>query len=144
MNQISFDSLSENYKRRIGTTLTLLDKTICEFEQLAMGRETHSVLYSEENRLSVAQRETILDEVAALRDELRQLKAELELHANVQSTADIIWSKCSGLWASLAEIDAKRLKEYGEAPAGFPGYWDPKLAQLGDHVKAILEIFRTA
>ncbi len=141
MNPV-FPDLSETYRRRLATTLTHLDKTMCEFEQLAMGRETHSVLYSESNRLSAAQCETIIKEASAVRDRLKQLKEELELHETIQSVAGLIWSQCSSLWASLAEIDARRLKGYGEAPAGFTGYWDPKLSDLGEHVKRILNIFR--
>lgn len=144
MDQGSFPDLNETYKRRLGTTLTFLDRTICELEQMAMGRETRSVLYTESNRLAPAQRETILKEAAAIRDELRRLKEELELQETVQSVAGLVWSQCSSLWASLAEIDAKRLKGYGEAPAGFTGYWDPRLLELGDHVKRILDVFRAS
>ncbi len=143
MDRALFSNLSENYRRRITATLTLLDKTVCEFEELARGRETRSVLYSERNGLSAIQRELILEETAAIRDALRRLIEDLDLQAHPHSAAELIWSQCSSLWASLAEIDGKRLKGYGEAPPGFTGYWDPRLAQLGERVKRILEIFHT-
>lgn len=58
MDQGSFPDLNETYKRRLGTTLTFLDRTICELEQMAMGRETPvRFVYREQPPCSCAARD---------------------------------------------------------------------------------------
>jgi hypothetical protein len=138
----AFPDLSPSYRRSITTTLSFLDETICDFEELAKGRETHSVLYTECNGLSPEQCQVLLSEVAEIRSILAEVKEALGLKANVRSTARFIWSQCSALWASLSEVDSERLKGYGEAPHGFARYWDPKLLELEQHLNRILENLR--
>lgn len=139
----SFPDLSASYRRTIGTTLRFLDKMICAFEDLAKGREVHSVLYSESNHLSTVQRKVLLAEIAEIRRLLAGIKEVLGLDGSVQGAAEFIWSQCSGLWASLSETESKRLKGYGKAPSGFSEYWDPKLSELSEHLNAILETLKT-
>jgi hypothetical protein len=134
--------LSSNYKRAIGMTLTLLDKTICVFDEWAGGREHCSVLYAESNRLTPVQREAILAGTANIRTILKELRDTLGLDITVQSAAGYLWSQCSGLWANLTEIESKRLKGYGDAPQGFAEFFDPKLSEIERRLKDILSILK--
>ena len=71
--------INENHRRRITTTLTLLDESLCTFEELARGREFHSVLYAERNSLTADQRRALLHEIATMRSLLKSLRKELHL-----------------------------------------------------------------
>ncbi len=142
MEQRAKIDLSLNYKRTIGTAFTLLDKTICEFEEWAGGRERHSVLYVESNGLTPVQREAILAGTAVIRGIIIALKDALGLEVTVQSAAGSIWSQCSALWASLAEIESKRLKGYGAAPQGFAAFFDPTLSEIEKQLNDILGILK--
>jgi len=48
--------MNEGQRRIIEKTLSLLDEVLCEFDEWAKGRKNHSVLYREQNTLSVIQR----------------------------------------------------------------------------------------
>jgi hypothetical protein len=137
-----FPELSSRHRSGIGTTLNLLDETLCEFEQWGQGRELQSVLYCEKNTLSQDKRRELLKEVAAIRSVIRELRDELGLEGNTKCAASAIWSQCSSLWVSLAEIESSRLKRYGETPPEFSGYYDPKVGQMVDHVKNILKLIK--
>lgn len=135
----SFPDLSPSYKRNILTTLSFLDQTMMEFEELARGRERRSVLYAESNELASEQRRLLLSEVGEIRRILVELRTVLDLDVQARSATRFIWSQCSVLWANLSEVDSRRLKGYGEAPAGFAEYWDPKISELEGHLDRILE-----
>jgi hypothetical protein len=142
MREESIPNLDEIYKRRIGTALAVLDETVCEFEQWAKGREIHSVLYSESNSLTPEQPEGVLSEVGKIRDVLAKVKAAFGLEENIRNASNTIWSQCSGLWATLAEMASKRLKGYGEPPPDFAEYWEPKISELEEHINHILEVLK--
>ena len=134
--------VNSNYRRAIGITLAMFDKTLCEFEQWAHGRELHSVLYLENNRLTPSQRETILAGIQDVRRILEDCKCGLKLDTHIEDAAGYIWSQCSGLWAALAEIGSERLKRYGEAPEGFAAYFDPHLSEVEKHLNIILDALK--
>lgn len=134
--------MRESYRRGIETSLAFLDETICLFEEWAGGREVQSVLYAEKNELSSKQRQKIVAEVVAIKAVLRELKKVFGLNRRVETAAKSIWSNCSGLWATLAEMESKRMRGYGEAPEGFPQYWDPKLDEIQQHLARILDALK--
>jgi len=105
--------LNENQRRAIATTLALLDEMLCGLEPWGKGREAHSVLYEEQNRLSKRQRRHLLQEISRLRIILAGLRDSLCLPGEVRSATDDIWSRCAVFRESLMELEGKRLKGYG-------------------------------
>jgi|SRR5271157_3653969 len=89
--------MSENHIRGISTTLSLLDKALCEFEQWAHGNEVRSVLYEIHNTLSEAQRRLIATEVAKMKSILQQIRGTLALEASVRYVDKMILGPVSGL-----------------------------------------------
>jgi hypothetical protein len=132
--------MSENHIRGISTTLSLLDKALCEFEQWANGHEVRSVLYEIRNTLSEAQRRLIATEVAEMKSLLQQIRSMLSLEASMRYADKIILGSCSVLWVSLAELDGRHLKRYGEVPPGLSEYLEPLVGALNEHLKKIGEI----
>lgn len=135
--------MSENHMRGISTTLALLDKALCEFEQWAKGHEIRSVLYQVLNPLSEAQRQLIVVEVAELKRLLEEIRDHLNLEGTVRSADKMIMGSCSVLWASVVELESDRLKRYGEAPAGLAEYLDPLVVSLNTHLRRISRIVAT-
>jgi len=122
--------LSDNHRRAIGTTLTLLDERLCEFEQIARGRETHSVLYHEKNDLSAAQRKRLLQEIARARETMREIQDTLHLEPRVEILSRQVRAASSSLWESLIGTQSKRLRGYGKVPRTLADYLDPSIERL--------------
>jgi hypothetical protein len=139
MPKSPFSQLSDAHRRSIEVTLAFLDEALCEFENWAVGRERHSVFYSEVNPLSPEQRQTILFEVARMRDLLQELRG-LGLEGRTQNAGNIIWGKCSTLWVDLQELESKRLSRYGALPPGIAKQLDPHIERLIEHLQKIFSI----
>jgi len=124
--------LSDNHRRAITTTLTLLDQRLCEFEHIARGRETRSVLYRQANDLSAAQRKRLLNEIATARETLREIKDTLSLETEPESLSSQVRAGSSSMWESLIETQSRRLRGYGKVPQALAEYLDPTLDRLID------------
>lgn len=131
--------LGESFKRGIEITLVALDEALCDFEQWAQGREQRSVFYSERNALSPTERNTILSEVAGMREMLREIKDDLGLEGRVRDGANDIWGKCAILAVNLEELKGKHLAGYGEPPPELVKYLDPRMERL---IASLNHIFR--
>lgn len=119
--------LSDNHRRAITTTLTLLDQRLCECEQIAHGREVRSVLYRESNDLSASQRKRLLHEIARARETMREIKDTLSLESEAESLSRHIRGASSSAWESLIETQSRRLRGYGKVPQALGDYLDPSL-----------------
>ncbi|MCA1959310.1 MAG: hypothetical protein LDL33_00840 [Desulfomonile sp.] len=135
--------MSENHIRGISTTLTLLDKALCEFDQYAHGHAVRSVLHQVRNPLSAAQRKTLAAEVAEMKSILQEIKGTLHLRASVHEADRMIVAACSTFWVSLVELEGTRLRRYGELPPGLAEYLDPRVAALNVHLRQISKIIST-
>lgn len=135
--------MSENHMRGISTTLALLDKALCDFDQWANGCEIRSVLYQVLNPLSKAQRQSILAKVLEMKDILEEIRDVLNLEGTVRSADKMITSSCSVLWTSLGELEGGHLRRYGEIPAGLAEYLAPRATALNKHLRSISRIVAT-
>jgi len=132
--------LSDTHRRGIRTTLVLLDETLCHIEQWAKGREMHSVLYGERNRLTPAQKASIIREIEEMRKMLDELRQTLGLECGVTDGAREIWAMSWGFWEHLEELHGKHLRRYGEPPEWLSRYLDPKADELIEHLQRIAAI----
>ncbi|MGC8906837.1 MAG: hypothetical protein ACP5M0_05280 [Desulfomonilaceae bacterium] len=132
--------MGHSHIRGISTTLSLLDKTLCEFEEFARGREIRSVLYEIENPLTTEQRENILQLMKAMWETLREIRDELKLEKTVRSADKMILGSCSTNWVSLLELQGNQLRRYGEIPDGLVEYLDPKANFLTETLRQVARI----
>jgi hypothetical protein len=132
--------MSENHIRSISTTLSLLDKALCEFEQWAQGHEIRSVLYEVRNTLSDTQRESIAVEIAEMKDILEEVRSNLNLEVTTRYVDKIFLGSCSILWTYLMELEGRHLNRYGEVPPGLAKYLDPQVDALNERLRSIGEI----
>ncbi len=132
--------MSESHLRGISTTLSLLDKTLCEFEEWARGREIRSVLYQIENPLTEHQGQNILKLMHEIWETLVDIRDSLGLEKTVRSADKIILGSCSTNWVSLLELQGNQLRRYGEIPEGLTKYLDPKTKFLSETLRQIAQI----
>jgi hypothetical protein len=122
--------------------MCLLDEMLCEFEQYARGRESHSVFYQEQNMLSAKQKKQLLREIEVMRVLLREVKDALGLKEKVESVPRKISSHCSSFWEVLVETTGKYLKRYGDARPELFEFIDPRMEQLIEHLQSLSELTR--
>ena len=129
--------ISDNHRRSISITLGLLDETLCRFQSWAEGTHGQGVLYRQQDDLTHSQREKVLREIAAVRRLLGELKDSLALEPTTQDLAGAIWSESLGHLEALVELGSKYLRRYGETPAGFAEYFDPRIEAIIGHMVRI-------
>jgi hypothetical protein len=135
--------LSDNQRRTISTTLSMLDEMLCEFEERS-GKAAHdSILFRRVNSLTPAARRVIHTEAAQMRSLLAVLRDDLRLTCAVRDVAISIGSKATVFWESLCELEARRLQAYGTVPDGLAEYLDPKVRELNDRLTRIARIVTT-
>jgi hypothetical protein len=132
-------AISENHRRGIESTLGLLDEMLCRFEQWARGSESRGVLYEEHNSLTARQRKQILGTIVSIREVMKTLRDDLNLEGKVQDVRTAIWSQSASFWEALVELESPRLKRYGDLPAGFAEYFDPKVDTLIELLRGFSE-----
>jgi len=134
---------SEDHRRHIGTTLSILDENLCSFERLTRGHAARGVLYEETNDLSPAVRRSIRKEISNLRDLLREMQGDLGLQPTRQTASHLIWIGCSMLWEHLVEIESRYLKAYGPVPAGLASPHDEKTRKVIERLQRISRLARS-
>ena len=122
--------LGANHRRALASSLSLLDETLCRFEEWARGREVKSVLYEERNDLDEEQRAALRAEVEAMHEHLERLRAALKLPRRRQSAANDIWSWCSVLWKDVEELESRHLRRYGALEKRAADFIDPEIRAL--------------
>ena len=133
-------SLGENHQRGINISLGLLDELLCEIEQIGQGREVQSVLYKERNRLSAQQRQTLLAEIAPMREILSELKETFNVKERIEDLGNKIWASGLCFLEVLEETESKYLRRYGQTPPGLKDYLDPRVEKLIQHLSNISHI----
>jgi hypothetical protein len=129
--------LSSNHKRGISASLSLLDQRICEVERCAKLREWRSVLYKQENALTIEQSREIFSQLSGIRAILTQVRDDLELEPKIECLAWSIQACCAALLQNLGELDEKHLRRYGPVPASLVEYLKPRLTELTERLQRI-------
>jgi hypothetical protein len=129
--------MSDNHIRAISATLSLLDEDLCEFDQWSKGQAVKSVLYEVRNTLTAEQRQVIARHVANMHALLEEIRDSLNLEGSVRVVDRMIAGSCAVHWASLADLEAKSLRRYGEVPTKLGEYLDGKIKALDKDLRVI-------
>ncbi len=113
------DTLTENHRRGISATLTLLDELLAEILLWVDGRQDQGVLVTEINDLSRHQRTRLRLLVTEIRQHLEMARKEFGLPVSRKSAVSSIWSQCLALRESLIELEGRRLQRYGALSAAW-------------------------
>jgi len=132
--------MSESHIRGISTALSLLDKALCEFNEWGKGKEIRSVLYEVRNPLSLDQQRAISDLVREMQIILGEVRDALHLEKTTRSVDKMILGSCSVQWVSLAELEGRHLRRYGELPPGLANYLDPRATLLIEKLRGIAHV----
>jgi hypothetical protein len=136
-NQAEF---TDTHRRKLLVTVSLLDKTLCQFRRWAQGNYESSLLYCEENDLLPEQREAILNISKEISRVINDVKSKFELKVNVQSVRRNIFGSATWLRSILLDLESKRMKGGGDLPSEIAEYLDSTINAL---VKMIYEISKT-
>ncbi|MCM8756958.1 MAG: hypothetical protein NC823_00570 [Candidatus Omnitrophica bacterium] len=136
--------VSDNQRRTISTTLIMLDEMLCEFDRIAAGQETRSIMYAEKNSLSAKQKAQLRGIMTTMREIIRQIKERLSLETEEVNLANRIWSSASAFWEVLIETKSERLKGYGTITPSLADFINPKIDELIKHLTGIVETMNTS
>jgi len=142
MGKGKFATLGESHRRSIQTTLRFLDEALCDFEEIANGRQRRSVFFIEHNDLSNEQRRAALKTIEKMRGILRELRDGLAIEEQKYELSREVLGRASGLWVHLVETESKYLRRYGETPEGFGDYIDPRIEELIRDLNSVSAIAR--
>ncbi len=134
--------ISENHRRRLSATLALMDQALSEFMRWANGGETRSVLYEEINTLAPAQRQKMTEEIAAIREMLREISETLQLSGHVLETGADIRARCSLLWADLLDVKSGPLRGYGALSEEAAAFLDARIEKLAQAALQLSDLAR--
>lgn len=137
MNGKPIIEINENQHRGISVSLGLLDQALCEIKQWAEGREIISIMYREQNQLSLKQRTGILGLIKDIQSIISEIRDAMQLKDHVIQATRSICGHCSILWEQILELESRRLSRYGEVSSSLVDYLDPKVEII---VKGILDI----
>jgi len=129
--------VSENHRRVISTTLRLLDRAVCDFDELARGRRREGVMFREKNDLSSAQRSELSACVSRLRWIVHDMRRRLNLEPEVVTASREIGAQCAGLWEVLIETSSRYLRGYGQVPPALSRYVDDQIDSLAAELHKI-------
>ncbi len=122
--------VSANHRRAISSTLRLLDRVVCDFDELARGRRREGMMFREENDLSSAQRGELASSVSRLRRIMDQMRRRLDLEPEAVSARTETRAQCAGLWEVLIETSSRYLRGYGQVPPELARYVDARIDGL--------------
>jgi len=135
-------SISDNHRRTIAATMTLLDKQLSQLERYCRGQTFKGPLYLERDDLSLWQKDSILKEIDATRRVLTEMRDHLALPVTAERFTEMTRAKSSILWASLVELESSHLQRYGRLPDGFGPAHDLMLQFILARLDAISHITR--
>lgn len=133
--------LSENHRRSVSITLQLVDKALCEWNDWANGHVQSSVMYSQRDTFSTAQKKELWNRIAKIRQLMVRLRDDLQLTVNVVATSQLMVGQAAVLWEMLTDLNSRGLKGYGKVPEDLAPYLDPIGETLCDEMNAIARLF---
>jgi hypothetical protein len=134
-------NLSENHKRSISTSLHLLDKQLCQWEQWINSPPKPGVMYQQQDTLSAEQKRELQCRIAQLRHEILRARDELKLTPARPDTSSLIAGDANVLWEMLCELNGTSLQGYGEVPAELAQYLNPIGKALTEQMYEISKFF---
>jgi len=106
--------LPPNHRRSISTTAQIVEKTLCEIEDILLLQHSNNKATVIQQSYTEKQRSELIDKI----NELKQLNGELILDFDLQkmifTESQLLQSKTTFLWAVLMDSKAKKMKGYGK------------------------------
>jgi hypothetical protein len=129
--------ISDNHRHAIASTLLIVDRFLCQFEEFARGREASSVFHIEINDLTAPQANALRTQVEGMWAVMAQMRDDLHLESRRVGVRHLVGSHCSSIWENLVALDRKNLSGYGEPPEQLLEYLQPLVAELLDRLDHI-------
>jgi hypothetical protein len=133
--------LSDNHRRSISTSLHLVDKELCQWEQWIERPPAPGVMYQQRDNLSARDKTDLRRRIAGLRADILRVRDDLQLHPAKPSTASLLVGQANVLWEMLAELNGSSLRGYGKVSSELAQYLDPIGESLSQQMYEISALF---
>lgn len=105
--------LTKNYRRRLISTLYVIEKRLDELRVMAL-MDSKPVMYVIENNPCPEERNVILNEISVIKKQIAELKKKYHLEPRIDSFTQTANTYISSSIIDLTEILSKRMKGYGK------------------------------
>lgn len=124
--------MNENHRRALGSSLQLIERYLNMIsEELDRdGKNLSSILDSIIYDVDPHTKEKILNVVASMLDEIRQLKETFKLERNEKSLRRWVYTTLVGVWIILEDLRPEKLKAYGQMSDADKKLLEPHILKL--------------
>jgi hypothetical protein len=122
--------LNPYQRRRVSTTIRLLEENLFDIEARVSSEGRSGVLYTLNNNIPPAVKKALLDKIGIIRHGVRKIAGQFELEEETTWLRQRLVGELSLMGVSLEEIMARRLRGYGEIAEGLQEMLDPQLNAL--------------
>jgi hypothetical protein len=133
--------LSENHRRGISSSLHLLDKQLCQWEQWIEHHPAPGGMYQQRDNLSARQKGEVRRRISEMRRVIVQLREDLKLEPARPTTSSLIVGGANVLWEMLCELNSTSLRGYGDVPTELAQYLNPLGETLTQRMYEIAKLF---
>lgn len=132
--------LSEPYQRTLSSALSVVEEMLSEIDDLLKAQHIGAIFTHVVNTLDNEHQQFIAREVESMRRKLQDIKMTLGLNSITVSNARLISSRCGKIWELLCDLEARRLRGYGDPPDGLADYLDCRIHDLIRSMGRIAEL----
>jgi hypothetical protein len=124
--------MNESHRRALGSSLQLIERYLNMIsEELDRdGKNLSSILDSIIYDVDPHTKEKILNVVASMLDEIRQLKETFKLERNEKSLRRWVYTTLVGVWIILEDLRPEKLKAYGQMSDADKKLLEPHILKL--------------
>ena len=124
--------MNENHRRALGSSLQLIERylNMISEELDREGKNLSSILDSIIYDVDPHTKEKILNVVASMLDEIRQLKETFKLERNEKSLRRWVYTTLVGVWIILEDLRPEKLKAYGQMSDADKKLLEPHILKL--------------
>jgi hypothetical protein len=119
--------LNEYQRRSLKVTLSIVEKSLRDIEKILNENDHKGVLYTFSNNIPPTAKEKVLLLISKVYRTIKNVAEKFNLGKESKYANREAFAKLPHCWEMLEDTKAKKLKRYGDVPAGLDNVLNPEL-----------------